>query len=69
MTRDRIVRCFVGRPTRFIALFDDAVASSPQAEALVFEGQRWTYAELAPMGRAPGRPAGRRRACRPATAW
>jgi long-chain acyl-CoA synthetase len=44
---DRIVRCFVGRPTRFIALFDDAVASSPQAEALVFEGQRWTYAEQA----------------------
>ena len=42
---DRIVRCFAGRPSSVFALFAESAAQAPQAEALVYEGQRWTYAE------------------------
>lgn len=40
---DRIVRCFAQRPASLFAMFADSLASRPEAEALVFEGQRWTY--------------------------
>ena len=42
---DRLVRCFTGRPGSFHAMFADAAARAPAAEALVFEGRRWTYAQ------------------------
>ena len=42
---DRLVRCFTGRPASFFAMFAATVARTPAAEALVFEGQRWTYAQ------------------------
>ena len=42
---DRLVRCFAERPTSLWAMFAASVAATPQAEAVVFEGQRWTYAE------------------------
>jgi long-chain acyl-CoA synthetase len=40
---DRLVPCFVGRPTHFLGLFTASVARRPEADALVFEGQRWSY--------------------------
>lgn len=42
---DRVVRCFPERPRSFYGLFAQSVARYPDAEALLFEGQRWTYTE------------------------
>ena len=42
---DRQVRCFTPRPQHFFALFARAVALRPDADALLFEGQRWSYAQ------------------------
>ncbi|CAN5357922.1 class I adenylate-forming enzyme family protein [soil metagenome] len=42
---DRIVRCFSPRPHSVYSLFANSVAQRPDAEAVVFEGQRWSYAE------------------------
>jgi len=42
---DRIVRCFGERPKSFHAMFAAALARRPDAPALVYEGQRWTYAQ------------------------
>ena len=42
---DRIVRCFTPRPPSFYALFADSVTTRPQADAIAFEGQRWSYAQ------------------------
>jgi O-succinylbenzoic acid--CoA ligase len=44
---DRLVRCFVDRPASLYAMFAASVAARPQAEALVCNGQRWTYADAA----------------------
>ena len=44
---DRIVRCFAGRPRSLWQLFDEAVRSAPDAEAMVCDGQRWSYADTA----------------------
>ena len=41
---DRLVRCFAGRPASLHAMFAASVAAQPEAEALVCNGQRWTYA-------------------------
>ncbi len=41
---DRLVRCFADRPASLYAMFAASVAARPQAEALVCDGQRWTYA-------------------------
>ena len=40
---DRIVRCFTPRPDSFYGLFAASVARRPDADMMVFEGQRWTY--------------------------
>jgi long-chain acyl-CoA synthetase len=42
---DRVVPCFAERPKSLHALFANSLARRPLAEALVFEGQRWTYAQ------------------------
>ena len=42
---NRVVACFAERPANFYAMFAAAAARCPAAEALVFEGQRWTYAD------------------------
>jgi long-chain acyl-CoA synthetase len=42
---DRLVRCFPDRPKSFHALFAASLARRPDAQALAFEGQRWTYAQ------------------------
>ena len=42
---DRVVACFADRPAHFYAMFAAAAARCPAAEALLFDGQRWTYAE------------------------
>ena len=44
---DRIVRCFTPRPSSFYGLLADSVAARPQADAIAFEGQRWSYAQCA----------------------
>ena len=46
---DRIVRCFTPRPSSFYGLFADSVAACPQADAIAFEGQRWSYAQCADL--------------------
>ena len=43
---DRMVRCFQPRPRSLHAMFAAAVARSPEAEALVCEGLRLSYAAL-----------------------
>ncbi|EHR70550.1 acyl-CoA synthetase (AMP-forming)/AMP-acid ligase II [Burkholderiales bacterium JOSHI_001] len=43
---DREVNCFHPRPNDWRGLFDAAASRAPQAEALVCEGRRLTYAEL-----------------------
>ncbi len=43
---DRVVRCYAERLGNVYALFARAAASRPDADALVFEGRRWTYREL-----------------------
>ncbi len=42
---DRVLRCFANRPASLHAMFEASVARCPGAQALVFEGRRWTYAE------------------------
>ena len=42
---DRVVRCFADRPAGLLAMFDAARARRPQHDAVVCEGQRWSYAE------------------------
>ncbi len=46
---DRIVRCFTPRPSSFYGLFADSVATRPQADAITYEGQRWSYAQCADL--------------------
>ena len=43
---DRLVRCFTDRPTSLLAMFAQAAQSAPDQEAMVFEGRRWSYADL-----------------------
>ena len=43
---DRLVRCFADRPASLYAMFAASVAARPEAEALVCNGQRWSYAEV-----------------------
>jgi O-succinylbenzoic acid--CoA ligase len=42
---DRVVRCFVDRPTNVLAMFERSRASHPQGDAVVCDGRRWSYAE------------------------
>ncbi len=42
---DRIVRCFSPRPGSVYALFANSAAQRADAEAVVFEGNRWSYAQ------------------------
>ena len=42
---DRVVRCFVDRPTSLLAMFEQARATRPAHDAVVCEGRRWSYAE------------------------
>ena len=42
---DRIVRCFEGRPASFYAMFAASVAARADQDAVVCEGQRWSYAQ------------------------
>ena len=44
---DRLVRCFADRPASLYAMFAASVAARPEAEAVVCNGQRWTYADAA----------------------
>ncbi len=44
--RDRVVRCYAERLDNVHALFARALAQSPDADALVFEGRRWSYRAL-----------------------
>jgi O-succinylbenzoic acid--CoA ligase len=46
---DRVVRCFAERPASVHAMFAAACAARPQADALVCEGRRWSYAETEAM--------------------
>jgi len=43
---DRLVRCFVDRPSTFLHLLQTAVKLHGKRRALVFEGQHWTYQQL-----------------------
>jgi long-chain acyl-CoA synthetase len=43
---DRLVRCFIERPTTFLSLLQTAVSKHGNRKALVFESQRWTYHEV-----------------------
>ena len=43
---DRLVRCFVDRPTNFLSMLQTAVSRFPTRKALVFESQHWTYQEV-----------------------
>ena len=40
---DRVVPCFVPRPKSFFGLFVSSVIERPKTDALLFEGQRWSY--------------------------
>ena len=42
----RRIPCFVNRPPSFYAMLDKAAKQRPDHEAISFNGQRWTYAEL-----------------------
>lgn len=64
---DRIVRCFVDRPTSVLAMFEAAREAHPQGDAVVFGGRRWSYADTGPKPSASRR-ASRRAASAPATA-
>ena len=44
---DRLVPCFQPRPAGLWPMFAATLARTPQAEALVCEGARWTYADCA----------------------
>ncbi len=43
---DRVVRCFVERPHSMHALLERAVARCPDQDAVVHNGQRWSYRDL-----------------------
>ena len=43
---DRIVRCFAERPPSLHAMLERSVRERPDADAVVFEGARWSYREL-----------------------
>jgi long-chain acyl-CoA synthetase len=43
---DRVVPCFVARPPGLYAMFERARAARADHEAMVFEGRRWSYAQL-----------------------
>ena len=43
---DRVVRCFVERPPSLHALLERAVARYPDQDAVVHNGQRWSYRQL-----------------------
>src|SRR3984957_14407725 len=43
---DRVVRCFANRPKGVDRILRDTVALKPDAEALVDNGRRFTYAEM-----------------------
>ncbi|MGZ8259909.1 MAG: class I adenylate-forming enzyme family protein [Caldimonas sp.] len=62
---DRIVRCFAERPAGLFAMFERSRAARPDADAVVCDGVRWSYAEagaeaeriaggLAALGVGPG---------------
>ena len=40
---DRLVPCFTSRPISFFGLFVSSLAERPDADALLFEGQHWSY--------------------------
>jgi O-succinylbenzoic acid--CoA ligase len=42
---DRLVRCFESRPASLLAMFEAACAAQPSQEAVVCEGERWTFDE------------------------
>ena len=42
---DRVVPCFAERPASLHAMFERARAARPQADAIVFRGRRWSYAQ------------------------
>ena len=42
---DRLVPCFTPRPSSFFGLFASSVTERPDADALLFEGQHWSYAQ------------------------
>ena len=44
---DRVVRCFASRPSSLDQLFRDTVARHADRDALVYEGLRWSWRELA----------------------
>ena len=44
---DRVMPCFAQRPSDVWALFEAALAAAPQADAVVSEGQRLSWQELA----------------------
>jgi long-chain acyl-CoA synthetase len=44
---DRVVRCFAERSASLFSLFERALHGRPAHDAVVFEGQRWTYAQAA----------------------
>jgi O-succinylbenzoic acid--CoA ligase len=44
---DRVMPCFAQRPPDVWALFETALATAPQADAVVHEGQRLSWQELA----------------------
>jgi long-chain acyl-CoA synthetase len=43
---DRVVHCFAERPTSLHAMFEHARATRAQHDASVFEGSRWSYAQV-----------------------
>lgn len=42
---DRLTPCFTPRPSSFYGLFASSVSERPRADALLFEGQHWSYAD------------------------
>ena len=42
---DRIVRCFAERPAGLAAMFARARTARPEADAIVADGVRWSYAQ------------------------
>ncbi len=42
---DRVVPCFTPRPDSFYGLFSSAVTLDSDADALLFEGEHWSYAQ------------------------
>jgi len=44
---DRLVRCFTQRPSSFLSLLHHAVTHFASRKALAFEGQHWTYQQVA----------------------